>query len=105
MKSPEGSALERLVLLPLDDAFFLYLNGMKMSLRGTHGFSSLRRLSAMFSNTASIFSITIALVDKCDDAIEGLIFNPFSHEHSIQLLLCGRRIVHDHIKVPSPRLP
>ena len=97
MKSSEGSALGRPELLPLDDAFFLYLNGIKMSFRGTHGFSSLRRLSAMFSNTASIFSITIALVDECDDAIEGLIFNRFSHEYPIQLLLCGRRIVHDHI--------
>ena len=48
-----------------------------MSFEGTHGFSSLKRLSAMFSNTASIFAIISAFADGWDDAIENLTFADF----------------------------
>ena len=42
-----------------------------MSFEGTYGFSSLRRLSAMFSNTASIFAITSVFEDGWDEFIGG----------------------------------
>ena len=74
LKLSADSALEWLGLSPLDVTLFLYRNGMKMSLAGTHGFSSLERLSAMFSNTASIFAIASAFADGWDCAIENLMF-------------------------------
>ena len=43
-----------------------------MSFEGTYGFSSPRRLSAMFSNTASIFAITSAFEDGWDEFIGAL---------------------------------
>ena len=48
-----------------------------MSFVGTHGFSSLERLSAMFSNIASIFAIASAFADGWDGAIENLTFVDF----------------------------
>ena len=45
-----------------------------MSFVGTRGFSSVERLSAMFSKTASIFAIASAFADGWGDAIEDLIF-------------------------------
>lgn len=74
LKSSAASALERLRISRSDVACFLYRNGMKMSFEGTHGFSSLERLSAMFSNTASIFAIASAFAEEWDDAIEDLTF-------------------------------
>lgn len=64
MKSSEAPASERRGVRLSGVVCFLYLNGMKMSFKGTHGFSSLRRLSAMFSNTASIFAMTSALAGR-----------------------------------------
>ena len=77
LKSSTGSALEWLGVSPLDVACSLSRNGMKMSFEGTHGFSSLERLSAMFPNTASIFAIISAFADGWDGAIENLTFVDF----------------------------
>lgn len=77
LNSSGASALGRLGVSPSDVACFLYRNGMKMSFEGTHGFSSLERLSAMFSNTASIFAIASAFAEGWDDAIEDLTFIDF----------------------------
>ena len=60
MKSSVGTVSEGLGVLLLAGACFLYFMGMNMSFTGTYGFSSSRRLSAMFSNIASIFSMTCA---------------------------------------------
>ena len=76
LKSSAASALERLGVSPCV-ACFLYRNGMKMSFEGTHGFSSLERLSAMFSNTASIFASASAFAEGWDDAIDDLTFIEF----------------------------
>ena len=69
MKSSGDSAWYRLDASPLGDVCFLYLKGMKMSFKGTRGFNSLRRLSAMFSKIASIFAMTSALAGRWFDAI------------------------------------
>ena len=50
---------------------------MKISFEGTHGFSSLERLSAMFSKTASIFAIASAFADGSDGAIGNLTLEDF----------------------------
>ena len=69
MRSSEGSASNRLGVSPFEGVCFLYFKGMKRSFEGRYGFSSLRRLSAMFSNIASIFAVTSALAGRRDDAI------------------------------------
>ena len=69
MKPFEGSASNRLGALPFSGVCFLFLKGMKISFTGTYGFSSLRRLSAMFSNIASIFAMTSAFACRWYDAI------------------------------------
>ena len=70
MKCSGGLTFERLDASPLGAVVrFLDLNSMKMSFTGTYGFSSSRRVSAMFSNTASIFAITSAFADAREDAI------------------------------------
>ena len=84
LKSSAGSVSERLGASPSDVARFLYRNEMKMSFVGTRGFSSLERLSAMFSNTASIFAIASVFVDGWDGAIENLIFADFHTFMNVQ---------------------
>ena len=56
---------------------------MKISFRGTYGVSSLMRLSAMFSNIASIFAITSTFADRWDDAMGALTSEGLSHGHMI----------------------
>lgn len=96
LKSSAGSALERLGVFWSDGARFLYLIGMKMSFEGTHGFSSLERLSAMFSNTASIFAITSAFADGWDDDIRnsGNVFHRFNSGDRSSVF----RVVNDHVE-------
>ena len=83
MKSSEGSALRRLSVSPLGAVRFLYLSGMKMSFKGTHGFSSLRRLSAISSNTASILAITSAFAGRRGDAIGAWTLSVYNHGYIV----------------------
>ena len=83
MKLSEDSALRRLGVSPLGAICFLYLNGMKMSFKGTHGFSSLRRLSAIFSNTASIFAITSEFAGRWGDAIGAWTLSVYNHGYTV----------------------
>ena len=66
MKLSEGSVSNRLGVSPLgaQGKCLLYLKGMDISFRGAYGFSSLKRLSAMFSNIASIFAMTSAFAGR-----------------------------------------
>ena len=107
LRSSAGPALGKLGDSWSDAARVLHLIGMKMSFEGTHGFSSLERLSAMFSNTASIFAIASAFADGWGGAIGNRTFEDFdSFTSDLKTLLPSAGGVNHHqVKISTHQPP
>ena len=83
---PSERSVDEVLSASLSDVTcFLCLSGMKMSFRGTYGLLSLSRLSAMFSNTASIFATVSVFVDRLEGSMGALRLKILGQGRLVQL--------------------